>query len=95
MARPEVRAKIAAGHRGKRKRCKVCGTFGHNLRTCPVMKELRAPDPPDPMDRGTPAVTVVEPKKPKKCGVCGQLGHNRRTCPQLGGVIDGAIGRIR
>lgn len=57
--------------KGKR-RCRKCGNFGHNQKTCGKKKE--------PKLTGKKKRKKRVEKGPRKCGNCGESGHNSKTC---------------
>ena len=63
-------------------KCSLCGSSGHNKRTCPHKSK-------DVTDIPTPAEVRIAKSLPstldgkislRKCSLCGSSGHNKRTC---------------
>ena len=72
--------------------CSLCGTQGHNMRTCPLRKVEACKNTRNCSlcgalghNKRTCPLTWVERSVTKnshrKCNFCGESGHNKRTCP--------------
>ncbi|CAG8817006.1 19143_t:CDS:2, partial [Gigaspora rosea] len=57
-----------------KRKCKTCGSVGHNARTCKNITESSDSEIEE-------TSSMEEPKiNKRKCRICGSEGHNARTC---------------
>lgn len=66
-------------------RCRYCGIHGHNIVTCPKMKEKAITNPNSWAAEKAASYkkTKEEGGKARTCSYCSETGHNKKTCKKI------------
>jgi hypothetical protein len=64
-------------------RCRYCGIRGHNIVTCPKIKEAAAANPDSWAARRVNQIKSKNEPANRQCKYCGETGHNKRTCKKI------------
>lgn len=80
------RTLMAQSPEERKKRCSICGEFGHNKLSCPVAETMPRKNTVTCSQCGKPGHNSRScPVRPRSttvtCSLCGRDGHNCRTCP--------------
>ena len=64
-------------------RCRYCGIRGHNIVTCPKIRENAVANPDSWAARRVEQIKTKNEPTNRLCKYCGETGHNKRTCKKI------------